>query len=135
MMNWLINIFGTSDYLDRDPYRKFVVGIAHAWFGGFLARVTPLLLVKIGITQHISDTVVTGIVLTVIALGFACKEYWLDLSRGRSRDLRIWADSLTDLSFTMMGAATVVSDDWRYGLGVLAAGLAYFVAGRLFDGK
>lgn len=130
-----LSLFLESDYLVRNPYRKFVVGIAHAWFGGFLARVVPLLLAKMGIAQHINDIGMAAIILVTIALGYAGKEYYFDLLRGRSRDLRLWADSLTDLSFTMMGTATVVSNDWRYGLGVLAAGSAYFVAGKVYDNR
>ena len=122
----MIGIFGISDYMERDPYRKFVVGIAHAWFAGFLVR--------------------QGMPLWMVGLGYLGKEIIFDLARifvGRSAKWlkRAWADRLLvadsaiDWAFTWIGAAQVTYGDPRYDYAVLAIGAAYFVAGKLFNGR
>ena len=113
-MNWLINIFGTSDYLESEPERKFYVGLAHAWFGGFLFFF--------------------GLPIWLIVVGYIAKEVILDL-RGKFNKWIIWADSAVDFIFTLLGALMVSSHDWRYGVGILAIAFSYFVAGKLFNGE
>ena len=106
-----MELFTPPDHLDRNPYRKLTVGLSHAWFGGFLAMLIPL---------------------SLIAIGYIAKEVYFDLNRGTSRNLNIWVDSTTDLLFTIMGAAMVSTLDYRYGIGVLLSGAAYFVAHKVF---
>lgn len=124
-MKWLVNIFGTSDYLERDPYRKLAVGLAHA-FGGALL-------------------ITAGLPLLLVVAGYFAKEVVFDLARvfvaDRSKWLHhIWADrwlvadSLTDWAFWWLGAAMVAHSDARYGFAALVVGAAYFVAGKLFNG-
>ena len=124
-MNWLINMFGTSDYLERDPYRKFVVGIAHAFGGAFL--------------------IIAGVPMLLVILGYFAKEVIFDLARvfvaDRSKWLHhIWADrwlvadSIIDWCFWWLGAAMVAHWDARYGFAALGVGAAYFIAGKVFDG-
>ena len=126
-MNWLINTFGTSDYLERDPYRKLVVGIAHAWFGSYLIK--------------------NGVDMWVVLVGYLGKEVIFDMARvflsgARSKllhrmwvDRRLVADSAVDWVFTWLGAASVFYSDTMYDHAVLAVGGAYFVAGKLFNDK
>ena len=106
-MTWLVNIFGTSDYLERDPYRKLTVGISHAWLGGFL--------------------VIVGIPIALIVIGYIVKEVVFDL-RGKFGNKALLADSAVDLVLTWLGGLLAASHDWRYGVGVLAVGAAYFMA-------
>ena len=118
--------FLESDYLERDPYRKLAVGLAHA-FGGALL-------------------VMAGMPVWLVILGYFVKEVAFDLARvfdgDQSKWLRhIWADrwlvsdSVVDWSFWWLGAAMVAYGDARYGFGALAVGAAYFVAGKLFNGR
>lgn len=124
-MTWLANIFGTSDYLVRDPYRKLVVGIAHAWFGAYLIK--------------------NGVEMWVVLVGYLGKEIIFDMacvffSGVRSKLLhRIWvdrhlvADSAVDWVFTWLGAASVFYGDTMFDHAVLAVGASYFVAGKVYD--
>ena len=125
-MRWLINIFGASDYLERDPYRKFVVGLAHAFGGGYL--------------------IMKGVPMGLVIGGYFVKEVIFDLARvfigHPSKWLRrIWADrwlvsdSLIDWYFWWAGAAMVAYHDAGYGTGALIVGSMYFVAGKLSDGR
>jgi len=118
--------FLESDYLERDPKRKFDVGLAHA-FGGALL-------------------VMAGLPLMLVIFGYFVKEAVFDLSRvfmaDRSKWLsHIWADrwlvadSLTDWSFWWLGAAMVAYSDARYGFAALVVGSAYFMAGKLINGR
>lgn len=124
-MNWLVNIFGTSDYLERNPYRKLTVGLSHAFGGSLLIMVLPMWL--------------------VIA-GYLAKEVVFDLSRVLMADRSKWlshiwadrwlvADSLTDWAFWYLGAAMVAYNDARYGFSVLIVGAAYFAAEKWADGR
>ena len=125
-MNWLVNIFGTSDYLVRTPYYKFVVGLAHAFGGGYL--------------------IMKGIPMPLAIAGYFAKEVIFDLARvfiGHPSKWarRIWADrwlvsdSLIDWYFWWAGAAMVAYNDAGYGTGVLIVGSAYFVGEKLFNGQ
>ncbi len=125
-MNWLANIFGTSDYLERDPYRKLTVGLSHA-FGGALL-------------------ITAGLPLMLVILGYFAKEVIFDLGRVFVADRLKWlhhiwhdrwlvSDSLTDWCFWWLGAAMVAHSDARYGFAALIVGAAYFVAGKLFNGS
>ena len=109
--------FLESDYLERDPYRKLTVGLAHAFGGAFLA--------------------IMGVPLWLIAIGYTAKEVGFDIrSVARGDGLwRVLPDSVVDLCFTVLGAAMVAYGDARYGFGALAVGAAYFVAGKLFNGR
>ena len=117
--------FLESDYLVRDPYYKFVVGLAHAFGGNYL------------ITE--------GYPMWQVILGYFLKEVLFDLARvfagHRSKWARqIWADrwlvsdSIVDWCFWYLGAAMALHGDARYGFGVLAVGAAYFVVGKI-NGK
>ena len=117
-------IFLESDYLERDPKRKFDVGLAHA-FGGALL-------------------ITAGVPMIWVIVGYFAKEVIFDLARvfvaDRSKWLQhIWADrwlvadSLVDWSFWWLGAAMAQSGDARYGFAALVVGAAYFAAGKLFD--
>ena len=117
--------FLESDYLERDPKRKFDVGLAHA-FGGALL-----------ITAKFS--------MPIVLLVYFIKEVAFDLALvfkgSRSKwayqiwtDRRLVADSITDWSFWWLGAAMVAYSDARYGFAALIVGSAYFIAGKLFDG-
>lgn len=123
-MGWLINMFGTSDYLERDPKRKFDVGLAHA-FGGVVL-----------IVAHFS--------MPVVLLGYFIKEVAFDLARVFKGDRSKWAyqiwtdrwlvaDSIIDWCFWYLGAATVAHWDVRYSFAALIVGSAYFIAGKLRD--
>jgi hypothetical protein len=118
--------FTESDYMDRDPYRKLTVGLAHA-FGGALL-------------------VTAGLPFILVIFGYFAKEVIFDLSRVFTADRPKWmhhiwadrwlvADSLTDWCFWWLGALMVQSGDARYGFAVLVVGAAYFVAGKWRDGK
>ena len=125
-MNWLVNTFGASDYMERDPYRKLTVGLSHA-FGGSLL-------------------IVAGMPMLWVVFGYFAKEVIFDLSRvfvGHPSKWtpRIWADrwlvadSLTDWAFWYLGAAMVAYNDARYGFAVLIVGAAYFAAEKWADGR
>ena len=125
-MKWLIDIFGTSDYMDRDPYRKLTVGLSHA-FGGSLL-------------------IVAGIPMVLIVFGYFAKEVIFDLSRvfvGHPSKWmrRIWADrwlvadSLVDWSFWWLGAAMASYSDVWYGIAALTVGSAYFMAEKVYAGN
>ena len=125
-MNWLTNIFGVSDYPERDPYRKFVVGLAHAFGGGYL--------------------IMKGAPMGLVIAGYLAKEVIFDLARvfiGRPSKWarRIWADrwlvsdSLIEWYFWWAGAAMVAYNDADYGTWVLIVGAAYFVARKWADGR
>ena len=117
--------FLESDYLERNPKRKFDVGLAHAFGGAYL--------------------IMEGFPMWQVILGYFIKEVTFDLARvfkgHRSKWLHhIWADkclvsdSLIDWSFWWLGAAMVAYSDARYGFAALAVGATYFVAGKLRDG-
>ncbi len=116
-MKWLINIFGTSDYAERKPYYKFVVGLAHAFGGALLAML--------------------GLPLWLIAIGYTAKEVAFDIrSVNRGDGLwRVLPDSIVDLCFTVLGAAMIAHGDARYGFAALIVGSAYFVAGKVYDNR
>lgn len=117
--------FLESDYLERDPYRKFVVGIAHAWFGGYLIK--------------------NNVEMWAVLVGYLGKEIIFDMARVffsgvRSKlfhrmwiDRRLVADSAVDWVFTWLGAASVFYGDSMYDHAVLIVGSAYFIAGKLFN--
>ena len=120
VLNMFTN-FLTSDYLERDPKRKFDVGLAHA-FGGALL-------------------IIAGMPMLWVVLGYFAKELIFDLSRiftsYRSKWLsHIWsdrwlvADSVVDWVFGWLGAAMAQSGDARYGFAALIVGAAYFIAGK-----
>ena len=100
-------IFLTSDYMERDPERKFYVGLGHGFLGVFLF--------------------ILGLPLWVIVIVYIAKEVFLDL-RGKFNNWRVWADSTVDFIFTILGALAVAYMDWRYGAGVFAIAFSYFAA-------
>ena len=118
--------FLESDHLERDPYRKLVVGIAHAWFGAYLIK--------------------NGVEMWVVLVGYLGKEIIFDMARVffsgvRSKmlhrmwvDRRLVADSAVDWVFTWLGAASVFYGNTMFDHAVLAVGTAYFVAGKV-NGK
>ena len=119
-------MFTESDYLERDPKRKFDVGLAHA-FGGALL-------------------IMAGLPLMLVVFGYFAKEVIFDLARvftaDRSKWLtHIWADrwlvsdSVVDWAVWWLGAAMVAHSDARYGFGALVVGAAYFAAGKVLDGR
>lgn len=125
-MNWLVNMFGASDYLERDPFRKFVVGLAHAFGAAYLIE--------------------KGVPMGLVIAGYFVKEVVFDLARvfvgHPSKWLRsMWADrwlvsdSLIDWCFWWLGAAMVAYNDPGYGDAVLIVGAAYFVAGKWHDNR
>ena len=118
-------IFLESDYLERDPYRKFVVGLAHAFGAVVLTK--------------------ADVPFMIVVFGYPIKEIMFDLARvftGHSSkwlrniwtDWRLVADSLIDWAFWWMGAAMVAYDDVRYGFAGLSVGAEYVVAGKMCDG-
>ena len=122
MRKFLANFF-ESDYLERDPKRKFDVGLAHAFGGALLIMVFPMWLVL---------------------FGYIIKELVFDLSRvfmskPSKWATRIWADrwlvadSVVDWSFWWLGATMVASGDARYGFAALIVGSAYFIVGKYND--
>ena len=121
-MNWLTNIFGTSDYLERDPKKKLDVGLAHAFVGGVL--------------------IAYGIAMFWVMAIYIGKEIIFDMWRvwrgGSSKWLNnIWkdrllaADSATDAAFWYLGAAMFATSDYRYGVAAVIAGSAYFIAAKV----
>ncbi len=125
-MGGLVNIFGTSDYLERDPYRKLTVGLSHAFGGALLIS--------------------AGLPLMLVIAGYFAKEVIFDLARvfvaDRSKWLHhIWldrwlvADSLTDWCFWWLGAAMVAHGNSWYGFAALVVGAAYFVAEKAYDNR
>ena len=101
----------TSDFQERDPYRKLTVGLSHAWVGGFMAAL--------------------GLPLLVIMVLYIGKEVVFDLSSLKERRWLVWADSAVDAAFVYLGAAMVAYMDARYGFGAIAMGGAYFLTERL----
>lgn len=123
MRKFLANFF-ESDYMERDPKRKFDVGLAHA-FGGALL-------------------ITAGVPMWLVIGGYFIKEVVFDLARVFTGDrskwaTRIWADrwlvadSMVDWSFWWLGATMVASGDARYGFAALIVGSAYFIVGKYND--
>ena len=109
--------FLESDYMDRNPYRKLTVGLSHA-FGGALL-------------------IMAGVPMWLVVLGYFAKEVMFDLKRvqGLWADRRLVSDSIVDWIFWWLGAAMVSYDNAWYGFAALAVGAAYFVAGKVQNGK
>ena len=72
--------------------------------------------------------------LWLIVIGYIIKEVTFDISSVNKGDgsWRVLPDSIVDLIFTILGAAMVSTLDYRYGIGVLLSGAAYFVAHKVF---
>ena len=110
-MEWLFNMFGTSDYLERDPEKKFYVGIGHLWVGGYL--------------------VTLGLPIAIIVAGYIAKEVIFDL-RGKFKNKLLLADSVVDFVFVVLGVMSTTTGDWRYGAAGFVVALSYFAAVKVF---
>ena len=99
-----------SDYLERDPYRKFTVALAHAFGGALLVMV--------------------GLPLWLVVAGYVVKEIAFDIrsvNRGDGALRLVVADSIVDLVFWTLGALMVAENDFRFGVAVVMLGASYFI--------